>query len=558
MIYVADKFDVTGIHNCRFKGCVEIGERVSIENIGCSLSDCRVEDGAVIENVGLIECSGASRFGGGTEVRAVNEGGGREVILFEGLTAQIAYVMAMYRHRTTTLERLTEMIENELKSSQSSMCVIGKGAIVRNCGVLRDVRIGAHAKVEGASWLENGTMVSSAEEPARVGADAKMYDFIMLGGAQVTDGAVLRRCFVGQNVKIGALSGTDTLFFANSHFENGETCSVFAGPYSVSHHKSSLLIAGMFSFFNAGSATNMSNHLFKTGPVHQGIHQRGCKFASGAYIMQPCKVGAFSVVLGHHKSHPDTESLPFSYLIDNGGSTWLLPAHNLTTYGTVRDMAKWPARDGRKGPKRDLITFEEANPFICQRVAEGEKILEELTRKSGDATTCTYKRMSIKTSMARRGMSLYATAKSHYMGRMLEYDGAMSGNGAGRWIDAGGLLMPLSVMNGVLDEVDCGTITTTEQLESRFREAHADYAAMARCWAVELLSEELGHTPSREEIKSAIEHGRKCGEQLHKAAERDKESDYDEKSMIGYGIDSIDAEEQKADFAQVRWIQTHS
>ena len=41
------------------------------------------------------------------------------------------------------------------------------------------------------------------------------------------------------------------------------------GPYTVSHHKSSLLIAGMFSFFNAGSGSNQSNHLFKSGAVHQ-------------------------------------------------------------------------------------------------------------------------------------------------------------------------------------------------------------------------------------------------------------------------------------------------
>ena len=34
----------------------------------------------------------------------------------------------------------------------------------------------------------------------------------------------------------------------------------FAGPYTVSHHKSSLPIAGMFSFFNAGGGANQSNH----------------------------------------------------------------------------------------------------------------------------------------------------------------------------------------------------------------------------------------------------------------------------------------------------------
>ncbi len=551
-IKVSEKFGTNNIRNCRFKGEIVLGANVTINNVGAYMANCMVEDGAYIENVAQIECQGVSRFGGGTRVKTVNEGGGREVTIFDGLTAQTAYIMAMYKHRPATLARMEEMIEHELQAGQSTMCRIGKGAKITNSGILRNVRIGEGAEVEGATILDNGTVVSSEESPAFVGADVKMYNFIMLDGAKVTDGATLKSCFVGQNVKICALSGADTLFFANSHFENGETCSVFAGPYSVSHHKSSLLIAGMFSFFNAGSATNMSNHLFKTGPVHQGIHQRGCKFASGAYIMQPCKVGAFTVVLGHHKSHPDTEYLPFSYLIENGGTTVLLPAHNLTTYGTVRDMAKWPQRDGRKGEKRDMVNFEEANPFICERVAGGEKILSELVTKSGDAATITHKRMTIKTTMAKRGAKMYGEAKNFYMGKMLESPAEPSCEGGGHWIDAGGQYMPLTTMNAILNDVDNGTIHTTKEIDERLFAAFGNYTNMAKRWAIDQLTEKLGHTPTQQEIENAIAYGQECGEKLRKAAEADKGSDFDEKSMIGYGIDAVSHDDIAADFEQVR------
>ena len=93
-------------------------------------------------------------------------------------------------------------------------------------------------------------------------------------------------------------TAAESLFSPNSHCENGEAASIFAGPYTVSHHKSSLLIAGMFSFFNAGSGSNQSNHLFKSGAVHQAVHLRGCKFASSAYIMSPALEGAFTMVMG--------------------------------------------------------------------------------------------------------------------------------------------------------------------------------------------------------------------------------------------------------------------
>ena len=124
----------------------------------------------------------------------------------------------------------------------------------------------------------------------------------------------------------------------------------------------------MFSFFNAGSGTNQSNHLLKSGPVHQGIHQRGCKYGSDAYMMLPALDGAFTTVIGRHKSHPDTECFPFSLLIEQEGYSWLLPGSNLATAGAARDLAKWPQRDRRDRYAGDLINFEECNPYIAERI----------------------------------------------------------------------------------------------------------------------------------------------------------------------------------------------
>ena len=87
-------------------------------------------------------------------------------------------------------------------------------------------------------------------------------------------------CVLKQNY-----SASDSLFFSNSQGMNGEASAVFAGPFTVTHHKSTLLISGMFSFMNAGSGSNQSNHMYKLGPIHQGILERGAKTTSDSLFM---------------------------------------------------------------------------------------------------------------------------------------------------------------------------------------------------------------------------------------------------------------------------------
>lgn len=142
-------------------------------------------------------------------------------------------------------------------------------------------------------------------------------DFIISSGSRVDGGTIIERCFVGQACHLDhGYSASDSLFFSNCRGENGEACAVFAGPYTVTHHKSTLLIAGMFSFMNAGSGSNQSNHMYKLGPIHQGIVERGAKTTSDSYVLWPAKVGPFSLIVGRHYKHSDTSNLPFSYLIE--------------------------------------------------------------------------------------------------------------------------------------------------------------------------------------------------------------------------------------------------
>ena len=104
--------------------------------------------------------------------------------------------------------------------------------------------------------------------------------------------------------------------------------------------------------------------MYKLGPIHQGIVERGSKTTSDSYVLWPAKIGAFSLVMGRHVRHPDTSKLPFSYLIEKGSESYLVPGVNLKSVGTIRDALKWPKRDNRKDPEHlDMVNFNLLSPY---------------------------------------------------------------------------------------------------------------------------------------------------------------------------------------------------
>lgn len=557
ILVAKEGFSPERICRCRFKGEVIIGAEVTIKDVSSFIANYIIGDKVKIVNVGLLETKGDSSFGNGTEVATINENGGRSIRIYDNLSVQAAYINALYRHRPDTIAKLEEIALNHTKEVTSHLGSIGCGARLCDCKIVRNVRIGDHAEVIGASLLQNGTILSTKLSRTEIGVDVKLYDFIVQEGASIDNGSLMRKCFVGQSVIVENLTATDSLFFANSHMENCEACSIFAGPYTVSHHASSLLIAGMFSFFNAGSGTNQSNHLFRTGAVHQGIHLRGVKFGSNAYTMLPCCNGAFTVVVGRHRNHGDTDSFPFSYLVEKEGESHLLPGRNLMSYGTVRDLKKWPQRDRRQEFKRDNINFQECNPYIGVRFEKAIETLDQLLavdrRTSGDILN--WGRMKIARKAASQGRRIYQAALYKYLGEMLATPTSALPKGLtgrGHWIDCGGQYMPLTEMHKILQRVDNGEIDSAEQLKEAFDIIMDNYDALSRDWALGVAEKMLGHTPDEQDIATLIQRGREASEKFNNSTERDRNKDFDEISQVGYGIDCLTPEERMADFRAVR------
>lgn len=95
----------TGLHHVTLHNC-SIGNNSLIENIPNYIANYRIGSDCFIQNVNLILTEGESCFGNNTEVSVLNETGGREVPIYNRLSAQLAYIIAMYRHRPDLIARL--------------------------------------------------------------------------------------------------------------------------------------------------------------------------------------------------------------------------------------------------------------------------------------------------------------------------------------------------------------------------------------------------------------------------------------------------------------------
>ena len=541
-VLVSEDFCTEQLRNVRFEGAVTIGSNTRISD--STISNYEIGSGCVIDDVLRMECRLASSFGEGVGVAAVNENGGRTALIYRDMTAQVAYLMTMMRNRPEMVSRLMSLVEERAKEHTATIARVGDNSSIMGARFIREVLIEDNCTIEGASHLENGTVGSHAH----VGIDVRAHNFIIDNHARVDGASSIERTFVGENTVIdNGFTAIDTLMFANCHFENGEAASVFAGPFTVSHHKSSLLIAGIFSFFNAGSGTNQSNHLFKSGAVHQSVHLRGSKFGSSAYVMSPAIEGPYTVILGRHTRHHDTQDMPYSYLIEEGGQSVLMPGLSLRSYGTVRDIEKWKARDKRT-LKRDNICFEEFNPYITGKMLRGVDTLTRMLEDNPEAKSYNYNRTVIKAPMVERGIKLYNSAIVASLGAMLEGGDhrAVSVDGS-EWIDVAGEYMPLSVVEQIIGDIATGALSL-EQVAERFNRVMADYKDMAAAYAYDILCSLLGHQPGEQELGEMIASSRSVRESMRAVTEADRMRDAGFDMMVGYGYDYRDEEEQKRDF----------
>jgi NDP-sugar pyrophosphorylase family protein len=558
---------------------VTVGDNCMIRNTHSWIMNMDIGSNVVIVNLGRLVCTEESSFGNGSELEVLNEGGGRELKITTQTSAQIAYLNVIYRDRKKLIEKLDKLAEDHAGSAASTRGYVGDCTHITNSGRITNVNIGEYAQIDGISTLENGTVLSSQKAPTKVTNGVTADNFIFQQGSNVSNRAVLGNVLVGEGTKIGSqFSSENSVFFANSQGYHSEACSVFGGPYTVTHHKSTLLIAGLFSFYNAGSGTNQSNHMYKLGPVHQGILERGCKTGSFSYMLWPSRVAPFTAVIGKHYSNFDVPDFPFSYIDENNGKSVLIPGMNLFTVGTFRDGAKWPTRDGRTCEKPlDKIIFDVMPPYTGGKMIRGRDILTDLYEKTDRKKEfVTYNGINIKRLLLRTGKRFYTLALSKYFGDVivkraeklnalkladiLDYD-PEGISGESEWVDVSGLLCAKERLQQVITGIEKGDLDTFEKVHDAFEKVFVSYEADEWNWLLNAYKTLNGcelKDETKENLEAFLTEWKEASVKIFNMVLNDAEKEFDDSVKIGFGIDGNREEDFKAvrgEFEENSFIQ---
>lgn len=555
-----------GIHNARIIDST-IGDNCLIENITGFIFNCDIKNHCLINNVATIQTTEGTSFGQGNTISVLNEAGEGNVVLFSGLTSQIAAITALppclgeqyddddtsIDNRRKAKEAVRRMVMEEVVRTIPKRSLIESGTRILNTIEITNCWITEGTEIRGAQRLSECTLKSEPDNGVFIGAGVICDGCVITSGSSVVNNVIAKNCFIGEcSTLTDGFSATDSLFFANSFMANGEACAAFCGPFCVSHHKSTLLIGGMYSFYNAGSATNFSNHAYKMGPLHYGIMEHGAKTASGAHILWPAHIGAFSMCMGKIANHPDTSALPFSYVIADGTDTYIVPGRNIATVGTYRDVNKWPKRDIRPTAyHHSIIDTSWLNAYTVGKIIKAKFALEKLADEQGRRDIyATEDGCLIKKSSLQRGLMLYSMAIKMFLKDFLDADTnaqnvCLDGYPKDKHVvDLSGLLISEHTILDIVEDIQTGNIDNTTDLKAALMKAVDTKEDNERCLAYFVANklygwDSLDHDDRMDFIDSCRMAHQEWLTEIKKDAEREFEmGDVDRKTLNDF-IDKL-------------------
>jgi len=313
--------------------------------------------------------------------------------------------------------------------------------------------------------------------------------------------------------------------------------------------------------------------MYKLGPVHEGKLLRGVKTGSFSYMMWPCRTGPFSVVLGKHTGNFDVEDYPFSHLEARpDGRAGFVPGLHLTSVGTVRDAAKWPKRDRRKGSvKRDIITFDVFSPYTVGKMMKAVAVLKHLQETTNrDIEEVSVGGALVKRPILRLSQKYYRTGIELYLLEKIiaKLESCSGGDCDFRkifaceensvyseeWLDIGGQLMGRNRLVHLRREMETGDIESVERFYQRIRRIERAYAEDEWIWVKTRCKQYFAldlDSAGTQAICNLVDRYLEVKTKFLKLVIADAEKEFAEQSRTGFGQDG-DAGDAEADFTSIR------
>ena len=156
-----------GIRNASLRN-VCVGDDCLIENIHGYISGYTIGCHCLLSNIGTMTCQEDATVGSGTVISVLNEGGKGNVTLCEELTAQVAWMMINFPDAMRRMKNEECRMKNEECATHNS---IGSDARIVNVKDIRNVKIGDYCEIQGASRLDDCTIMSNEDACTFIGTD---------------------------------------------------------------------------------------------------------------------------------------------------------------------------------------------------------------------------------------------------------------------------------------------------------------------------------------------------------------------------------------------------
>jgi carbonic anhydrase/acetyltransferase-like protein (isoleucine patch superfamily) len=385
-----------GLYNSTIISC-DIGNNVVIDHVNY-LSHYIIGNDVMLVNVNELATTDHAKFGNGIlkegepesiriQLEICNENGGRSIIPFDGMLPGDAWLWSRFRDDEALQLRFRQFTEKDFDQRRGYYGTIGDRTVIKNCKIIKDVKIGTDAYLKGANKLKNLTINSSAAAKSQIGEGCELVNgivgqgcrifygvkavrFILASHSQLKYGARLINSYLGNNATISCCEVLNSLIF----------------PAHEQHHNNSFLCASLLMGQSnmAAGATVGSNHNSR-GADGELIAGRGFWPGLCVSIKHNSRFASFIIMAkGDYPSELDIP-LPFSLLSNDVSDDELtvMPAywflHNM--YALARNAWKYADRD-KRNEKIQLLEFDYLAPDSIGEVAEAVKILQKLTARA--------------------------------------------------------------------------------------------------------------------------------------------------------------------------------
>jgi hypothetical protein len=295
-----------------------------------------------------------------------------------------AHLWSRYVADEAFIGKLKAFTNMRYDSSRGHYGEIGSRTVIKNCKIIKDVKIGTDAYLKGANKMKNLTIKSDENRKSQIGEGCELVNgiigygcrifygvkavrFVMASHSQLKYGARLINSYLGNNATISCCEVLNSLIF----------------PAHEQHHNNSFLCASLVMGQSniAAGATIGSNHNSRS-PDGEIIAGRGFWPGLCVSLKHNSKFASFNILAkGDYPSELNI-TLPFTLVSNDvaNDKLVLMPGYwfMYNMYALERNAWKYVDRD-RRTDKIQHIEYDYLAPDTINELFDALQLLQSLT-----------------------------------------------------------------------------------------------------------------------------------------------------------------------------------